>query len=102
MDTSPESGIKTLINSVKDLINPKAASTPDSLFTVVENIFSWFLLLIAILSVVAIIYAGITYITSAGNEEQATRAKSIITYAIIGIIVTILAYAIIYYVAHIF
>ncbi|MFA6947132.1 MAG: hypothetical protein WC220_14665 [Pedobacter sp.] len=50
---------------------------------------------IGLIAVAAMIYAGILYFTSGGNEEQAGKAKKTITYAIVGLIVVILSYVII-------
>lgn len=43
---------------------------------------------------VLIIYAGLTWMMSAGNEETVTRAKKILTAAIIGLVIVLSAYAI--------
>ncbi|MBU0545879.1 pilin, partial [Patescibacteria group bacterium] len=40
------------------------------------------------------IYAGILWMTAAGEEERVTRARKIITAAIVGLIITMAAYAI--------
>ena len=40
------------------------------------------------------IYAGITWMTAAGNEQQVAKAKSLMINATIGIIVVFAAYAI--------
>lgn len=50
---------------------------------------------IGLFAVAAMIYTGILYFTSGGNEEQAGKAKKTITYAILGLIVAILSYVII-------
>jgi len=47
------------------------------------------------LSVIMIIWAGILFLTSAGRPEAINKAKSALTYAIIGIVVAILASGII-------
>ena len=50
---------------------------------------------IGIVAVAALIYGAILYFTSGGSEEQAGKAKKAITYAIIGLVVSILSYVII-------
>lgn len=42
--------------------------------------------------VVMLIYGGIVYLTSAGNEKRVETGKNIITYAIIGIVIIFAAY----------
>ena len=44
--------------------------------------------------VIMIIVGGLQYLTSAGNEETATKAKKIMTYAVAGIVITVGAWAI--------
>ncbi len=44
------------------------------------------------------IYAGLTWMTAQGNEQKVTKAKSMITESIVGLIIVIAAYAIAYFV----
>lgn len=56
------------------------------------------LYIIGAVSVLMLIYGGIRYTLSAGNEKDVTAAKNTILYAIIGIIVALMAYAIVHWV----
>lgn len=49
----------------------------------------------ATITIIFIVIGGIMYITSAGNQEQATKAKSTLTWAIIGFILIVTSYSII-------
>jgi len=42
-----------------------------------------------------IIYGGFLYVSAAGNDEKIGKAKKIIMYAIVGIIVILLSFAIV-------
>ena len=53
------------------------------------------LLLIGMIVVVVIIYGGFMLITSQGNPERIKRGKAIITWAIIGLVVALLAFSIV-------
>ena len=53
------------------------------------------LAIVAIVAVVAIIYAGILMVTQFGNEGQVDKAKKIIIWCVIGLIVIFVAYAIV-------
>ena len=44
-----------------------------------------------------IIYGGFQFITSAGNDEQMGKAKNTLTYAIVGLILIIISYALVTY-----
>ena len=63
-----------------------------SIFTTVVNVM---LFLIGAISVIMLIYGGIRYTTSGGNSAGVTAAKNTILYAIIGLIVAFLAYAVV-------
>ncbi len=53
-------------------------------------------------AVLALIYGGLRYVISAGNEDDIEKAKNIIMYAIIGIVVIIIAYVIVQGIAGLF
>lgn len=59
------------------------------------TIIGTLLLFIAILALIAIIIGGYQYITSGGNAEATAKAKSTITWAIIGLVVAFASYVII-------
>ncbi|MCX6714246.1 MAG: hypothetical protein NTX72_00330 [Candidatus Uhrbacteria bacterium] len=50
--------------------------------------------LIGIIFVVYIIWAGIMYMTAAGDDTKVKKAKAMITQSVIGIIIMVGAYAI--------
>lgn len=50
------------------------------------------------IAVIMIIVAGIMYVTSSGDSGRVTKAKNMLTYAIVGLIVVIIAFAITYWV----
>ncbi|MBU2229434.1 hypothetical protein KJ810_03450 [Patescibacteria group bacterium] len=60
-------------------------------------IIQWILGLLGIVGVIMILYGGFTWLTSGGNEEKIEKAKKIISAAIIGISIVILAWAVISY-----
>ena len=57
-----------------------------------------FLGLLGVIFLVLIIYAGFNWMTAQGEEEKVTKAKDTLTRAVIGVIITIAAYAISYWV----
>ncbi|MDB5186483.1 MAG: rane protein [Candidatus Saccharibacteria bacterium] len=50
------------------------------------------------IAVVVVAYAGLTYVLSRGNPQETARAKNIILYAIVGLIICITAFSIIEFV----
>ena len=51
------------------------------------------------IAVIIIIFGGIMYITSTGDSARVKQAKDTILYAIIGLVVTIVAFAIVHFVS---
>ncbi len=66
-----------------------------SLAVKVVNIFS---LVVGIISVIMIIYAGFRYITSGGESGSVSSAKNTLIYAIIGLVIVVLAQIIVHFV----
>ena len=69
-----------------------AASDPQTLVKQFVNIF---LFAVGALSVIMLIWGGIRYTTSAGDSNKVTAAKNTVLYAIAGLVIAILAYAIV-------
>lgn len=67
----------------------------EGIFTTIINVM---LYIIGAIGVVMLIYGGIRYTTSGGNATYVTAAKNTILYAIVGIVVAMLAYAIVNFV----
>ncbi|MEI6228509.1 MAG: hypothetical protein WCP11_00560 [Candidatus Saccharibacteria bacterium] len=83
------------------VLSAKSPSQPSNLFGI-DGIFttitSTLLFAIGALSVIMIIVGGIRYVVSGGKEANVTKAKNTILYAIIGLVVAMLAYAMISFV----
>jgi len=62
---------------------------------VFQRIVNMLLFLVGAISVIMLIVGGIRYIISSGDQAQVTSAKNTIMYAIIGIIVAVLAWGIV-------
>ena len=65
---------------------------------VIKTVINVLLFIIGSLSVIMIIFGGIKYVISNGDSSQITSAKNTIMYAVIGLIVALLAYAIVNFV----
>lgn len=79
----------------KDTSICKQSASPNNL---IKNIVNVLLFIIGAISVVMIIVGGLLYVTSAGDSGGVTRAKATLTYAIVGLIVSFLAFAIVNFV----
>ena len=62
------------------------------------NIINIFLYVVGVVAVIMIIYGGFLFMTSSGDAGKVAKAKSVLLYAVIGLVVTVLAYAIVKFV----
>ncbi len=65
------------------------------IFQTITNVL---LYVLGAISVIMIIIGGLRYVVSGGNSANVTAAKNTILYAIVGVIIAILSYAIINFV----
>ncbi len=83
------------------LVPPPTIETPPSqerlTFTqTVVLLINYALYIVGAIALIMLIYGGFQYIISGGNEEAVEKAKKIITYAVIGLIVVIISWVIVY------
>ena len=60
-----------------------------------ERVINILLFLVGAISVVMLIVGGIRYVISAGDQNAVTAAKNTILYAVIGLVISFLAYGIV-------
>lgn len=60
-----------------------------------KTIINTMLFIVGMLAVVMIIFSGIRYITAHGDKGQVDSAKNTLIYSIVGLVIAILAYAIV-------
>ena len=71
------------------------AGIPDKLIPdVIDSIISWLLTFAVAISVLILIYGGVCYVFSSGDAQKVENAKKIVKYALLGIFVVGISYAI--------
>ena len=70
----------------------KSIDGDGGLIKTVVNVLLW---AVGILSVIMIIFSGFRYITSAGDASKTKSARSTLIYSVVGLIVAIMAWAIV-------
>lgn len=73
-------------------------SAPDSnissitdVVAVIDTIVNWFFAIIIGIAAIMIIYAGFLWMTSGGDEEKTGNARKTLIYALIGVVVAVVA-----------
>lgn len=67
---------------------------------VVVRLINYALFFIGALALVFVIYGGVLYITSGGDSDKTTKARNTLMYAVLGIIVVVVSYAIVNWAAN--
>ncbi len=87
--------MKNMLTQLAQTIDAKKAGIPKAdaaeLLTSALNLFYF---VVGAVAVIVIIIAGIMFITSSGNAAGVTRARNMLTYSIVGLIVVLTAFAI--------
>lgn len=83
----------------------QGTGTPGSLFGeggadggIFKKVVNILLFVIGAVAVIMLIYGGVKYITSGGAQDKVQEAKNTILYAIVGIVVALLAFAVVNFV----
>lgn len=104
---TPPSGPSTMAGDIKTQLDAAAGAgganlgTPQDPRLTVAMIIRTALSLIGMVALVLVIYSGVLWMTAAGNEEQVTKAKTLLFQAVIGLIIIFMSYAIATYVVRI-
>ena len=88
------------INKGIDAIGGSSSTATLHVDDIVLAVVNWLLFAVGVISVVMLIVGGIKYATSAGDSNKVTSAKNTIMYAIIGLAVAVLAFAIVGFVTN--
>ncbi|MCX6795526.1 MAG: hypothetical protein NT165_02245 [Candidatus Falkowbacteria bacterium] len=92
--SSTPSGDSGVIGKMRAVAEPSyEAVTSDSLLTYAGEFIAIILGMLGIIFVGLMIYAGLKWMMSAGDADDIKKAKATIRMAIIGLIVTVSAYA---------
>ena len=79
----------------------KCTECPENLFGddgVFKQVTNVVLYIVGVIAVIMLIIGGIKYVVSGGDAKKVTDAKNTVLYAIIGLIIAFLAYAIVNFV----
>lgn len=84
----------TAITKLDQVAGPSGAGLNSDINTSISTIIKGALSLVGTIFLILSVYAGILWMTASGNEEKVTKAKDIVTQAVLGLAITLAAYAI--------
>lgn len=74
-------------------LDETALTTPSAIITLIENITKYIFYGVMAIAVLFIIISAFYFLTAAGNPDKVTTARQMLIYALIGVAVALLAYA---------
>jgi len=74
------------------------SSKPKDLRETVLSIIQGALAVLGTLFVVLLIYGGFLYMTSSGKEDHIKKAKNLILYAVIGLVIIVISYSVTFFI----
>ena len=83
-----------------EIYDPGGAVTADQVVALIQTVINWILVIAGSLAAVMLIYGGIKYIFSSGDEKRTESAKKTILYAVIGVLVITASYFIVSFAAN--
>ena len=86
------------IDKARGGVNKVTVGNPDSMETMVQKILTAVFTVIGIVAVVMIVLGGVNYTTSQGDPSKVKKAKDTILYGVIGLVVALMAFAIVNFV----
>ncbi|MBI4092964.1 MAG: Ig-like domain-containing protein [Candidatus Kerfeldbacteria bacterium] len=86
--------------SIEDIGTTIGLTTAD-LKSIVINVIRWLLGILALVAVSFIMYGGYLWLTAAGNSDRIEKAKRVIINAVIGLVIVLIAWAIVFFVARV-
>lgn len=84
------------------LVSARVGTTPptppitsgEDIVAVLEGITVWLYTIVGTLAILMLIIGGIMYMTAGGDEEKVGKAKNVLKYAVIGLVIALLAYGV--------
>ena len=92
---TPPSNPSELLNQTA---NASGQTQTRGLVEIIGNIIQWILGLVGVVLLIMFVYGGVLYATSAGNEDKVETGKKVMLYAIIGVVIIALSFALSRYV----
>ncbi len=76
-------------------VSPEGVATLQCVPIIFTNFVNWLLVFGGVVALFYIIYSGIKFVRSGGDQEKVKSARETLTYAIIGLIIIFLSFGIV-------
>lgn len=90
------------LNAAANIAGYETGTSASTIDIIIGNIITVLLSFVGVVFFVLIIYSGFTWMTAQGNDEKVKKAKSILKNSVIGLIITLAAYTISFFLINYF
>ena len=97
-ETCPEGTPGASRGEVSNLAECSLSDTNNTFMDTLAKIINVVLAVLGIVAVIMIIMGGVTYVTSNGDATKLAKAKNTIIYSVIGLVIALLAFAVVNFV----
>ena len=73
-------------------VNGSSVTSITDVLNVLQRAANWFLAIVLVLAIIIFIYVGFMFMTASGDAEKIEKAKKMLFWAIIGVIIAFLSY----------
>jgi hypothetical protein len=70
---------------------PAPITDPGDFITLLETVSQWLFAIFLALAVIFFLYAAFLYLTAGGNEATVGRARTVLIYSVVAVVVAVLA-----------
>jgi heme O synthase-like polyprenyltransferase len=70
---------------------PTIITDASQITTVINNVVNWFFLIVMTVAAIFILVSAWTFLTAGGNPDSITKARQMLIYALVGVVVAVLA-----------
>jgi len=88
---APVSAQSVIQNYLDITFNACSTTEVTGIFCIIGKLVIYLMGIVGIISVILMVVGGLQYMASGGDEKSITAAKSILTYAVLGLFIVILA-----------
>jgi FtsH-binding integral membrane protein len=83
----------TFLVEIWDILEPTEGTPPagPKFKDIAVNVLQFLLSIVGILAIIGMVVGGMMMMTAYGNQEKITKGKNILTYSIIGIVISLSA-----------
>lgn len=81
------------------VVGTKDVATIDCFPIIMANVVFWLLIFVGVVALILIILSGFKFVASGGDPKQAEGARKTLTFAIIGMVLVLLSFSIVAFIA---